>query len=203
MPDRAFALFETAIGPCGLVWSEAGIAGAALPERSAAATRARLLRRFPDAGEAEPTSAIARAVADIRALLGGERRDLYWVALDLSGVPPYDRRVYAVARTIPPGATLTYGEVAARIGEQDPRAVGAALGRNPVPMVVPCHRVLAAGGKTGGFSAPGGAETKRRMLAIEGVWPGGQPGLFDGDASRPRADHGADSPAGSATPRSR
>lgn len=190
MPDRAFALFETPIGPCGLVWSEAGIACTALPERSAAATRARLLRRFPDAGEAEPTQAIARAVADIRALLDGELRDLSRVALDLSGVPPYDRRVYAVARTIPPGATLTYGEVAARIGEPDPRAVGAALGRNPIPMVVPCHRVLAAGGKTGGFSAPGGAETKRRMLAIEGVWPGGQPSLFDRDVSRPAAGSG-------------
>jgi methylated-DNA-[protein]-cysteine S-methyltransferase len=103
------------------------------------------------------------------ALLRGERLDLSFVALDLEAVPEFHRRVYEITRTIQPGATLSYGEIALRLGERDAaRAVGQALGRNPFPIVVPCHRVVASGGKTGGFSAPGGAATKLRMLAIEG-----------------------------------
>jgi methylated-DNA-[protein]-cysteine S-methyltransferase len=114
-------------------------------------------------------------------LLSGERIDLTWVELDLTGVPDYHRRVYDVTRTIPAGSTMTYGEVARRIDPQAPpgtaQAVGQALGRNPCPIVVPCHRVLAAGGHLGGFSADGGADTKRRMLLIEGA-PGVAPTLF-------------------------
>lgn len=180
MPDLRFAIFETAIGACGLVWGESGIVGASLPERTAQATRARLRKRFPEASEALPPPTVAQAIEAVSALLAGTRTDLTAVALDLAQLPEFNRRVYAVARAIPPGETLTYGEVAVRIGEPGAaREVGTALGQNPIPIIVPCHRVLAAGGKTGGFSAPGGAETKRRMLAIEGIYPGNQPSLFD------------------------
>ena len=121
-------------------------------------------------------SSIACARDDIIALLAGEPRDLADIPLDMSEVPPFHQRVYAVARAIPPGATFTYGEIAARIGEPGAaRAVGQALGRNPFPPIVPCHRVLAAGGRTGGFSARGGVATKMRMLTIEGARLAGAP----------------------------
>ena len=177
--DRRFTVFPTAIGAVGLVWSRRGIAGIQIPGPDEAATRRTLLRRFPGAEEAPPPADIAGAIAAIRTLLAGERTDLSTLPLDLDGVPAFERRVYAVALTIPPGETLTYGEVASRLG--DPalaREVGAALGRNPVPIVVPCHRVLAAGGRSGGFSAPGGIATKMKLLAIEDAAPGGQPDLF-------------------------
>ena len=123
-------------------------------------------------------------MARIVALLNGMPDDLADVLIDLAGVPAFDRRVYAVARSILPGATLTYGEVALRLGEPHAaRAVGQALGANPWPIVVPCHRVLAAGGKAGGFSAPGGLRTKLRLLQIEGAVLGGTPGLFDARVS--------------------
>jgi methylated-DNA-[protein]-cysteine S-methyltransferase len=140
--------------------------------------RARLLRRHPHAGEAAPPAEVARAIEGIVAVVAGEPRDLSNVALDLGGVSEFNRRVYAVARTIKPGATLTYGAIAARLGEPDARGVGEAMGQNPCPIIVPCHRVVAAGGKTGGFSAPGGAATKRRLLAIEGA-SADAPTLFD------------------------
>jgi methylated-DNA-[protein]-cysteine S-methyltransferase len=164
------ALFDTAIGCCGIAWGPRGITGVQLPEGSAPATRARLLRRFPEAREAPPPPDTQRAIDGIVALLRGERSALDGVALDMEGVPEFNRRVYEVARTIPWGATLSYGEIAKRLG--DPAAardVGQALGRNPFAIVVPCHRVLAAGGKWGGFSARGGVATKRRLLSIEAV----------------------------------
>jgi methylated-DNA-[protein]-cysteine S-methyltransferase len=170
MTTQSFTLFETAIGSCGVVWSEHGVVGVQLPEADAAKTRARLRRRFPEAREAAPPAAVQRAIDGMTALLGGEARDLSDVALDMGRVPEFNRRVYEVARTIAPGATLSYGEIAARLGDrllaQD---VGQAMGQNPFPIIVPCHRVLAAGGKIGGFSANGGIMTKRRMLAIESV----------------------------------
>ena len=167
MPERAFALFATEIGACGIAWSERGVIGVQLPEGSEPATRARLQRRFPDVREAAPLNDVAAAIDAIRALLGGAAADLGTVALDLDGVPPFARRVYEVARTIPPGATLTYGEIATRLDTPaDARDVGQALGQNPFPLIVPCHRVVAAGGKLGGFSARGGVATKRRLLAI-------------------------------------
>lgn len=173
-----YTLFDTAIGPCGIVWGEAGIRAVQLPEADAAATRARLLRHFPEAAEGAPPPPVASIVAGIVALLQGERRDLSDAALDMDGVPAFHQRVYAVALAIPPGATLTYGEVAERLGDPGAaRAVGQALGKNPFPIVVPCHRVLASGGRTGGFSAPGGVDTKFRILAIEKA--GGGTGLFD------------------------
>src|SRR5712671_959073 len=173
-----FTLFDTAIGRCAIAWSARGIVGVQLPERDDSAMRARLLRRHPGAREAAPPQVVARTIEGIVALIAGEPRDFSDVVLDLSGVPEFNRRVYAVARTIKRGATLTYGAIAAQLGEPDARAVGEAMGHNPCPIIVPCHRVVAAGGKTGGFSAPGGAATKRRLLAIEGA-SAEAPTLFD------------------------
>ena len=178
---REFALFDTAVGRCGIAWSRLGVAGVQLPEGRERDTRARLLRRFPGSREAPPPAEVRQAIAGIVALLRGEGPDLGDIDLDMDGVPPFHRRVYEIARTIPPGSTLSYGEVAARAGEPgSARTVGEALGSNPFALVVPCHRVLAAGGKMGGFSAHGGVATKRRLLAIEG-WRQDQPDLFDGD----------------------
>jgi O-6-methylguanine DNA methyltransferase len=180
MTARGFALFETAIGRCGIAWGERGVVGIQLPEASEARTLARMRRRFPDANEAPPPPAVVRAIERIVALLRGEAIDLAAVALDMARVPPFERRVYDVARSIPPGATLSYGDIAARLGVPgDARAVGQALGQNPFPLVVPCHRVLAAGGKVGGFSANGGIATKLRLLSIEGARTSPEPTLFE------------------------
>jgi len=178
MTAQGYALFDTPIGRCAVAWSAQGIAGVLLPERDDTALRAKLARRHPAAREAAPPEEVARAIEGIVAVAAGEHRDLADIVLDLSGVPEFNRRVYAVARTIKPGATLTYGAIAAQLGEPDARGVGEAMGQNPCPVIVPCHRVVAAGGKTGGFSAPGGAATKRRLLAIEGA-SAEAPTLFD------------------------
>ena len=184
MTASGFALFDTAIGWCGIAWGARGVAGVQLPEAGDTETRARILHRFPAAGEASPPPEVQGAVDRIVALLGGEVSDLSAIALDMDDVPAFHRRVYEVARTIPPGKTLSYGDLAARLGAPGAaRAVGQALGRNPFPIVVPCHRVLAAGGKIGGFSAQGGVVTKRRMLAIEGAQMNGVTQLFDGDGT--------------------
>jgi methylated-DNA-[protein]-cysteine S-methyltransferase len=165
---RGFALFETEIGRCGIAWSDGGIAGVQLPEGGDLAMRARMLRRFPGAREAPPPDEVRAAIAGIVSLLRGESSELGAIALDMEDVPPFERSVYEVARTIPPGETLSYGEIARRLGAPDAaREVGQALGRNPFAIVVPCHRVVAAGGKLGGFSARGGAATKRRLLSVE------------------------------------
>ena len=186
MTDQGFTLFDTAIGPCAIAWRSGRIVGVGLPERTPAHTRARMARRWPDAAEATPPAAVRAVIDDIVALLGGEARDLSSVPLDLADVPDFNRRVYDVARTIPPGATLTYGEIATRLGvPKEAREVGQALGRNPCPIVVPCHRVLAADGKSGGFSANGGVDTKMRMLSIERAHASerGAPTLFDNDVA--------------------
>jgi methylated-DNA-[protein]-cysteine S-methyltransferase len=179
MPDLEFALFDTAIGCCGIVWNARGLAGVQLPEASEAATRARVVKRFRSAQEATPPPQIKLAMDGIMALLRGEPRDLTGVKIDDAGTPEFSARVYAIARKIPPGKTMTYGEIAERLGDKLlAREVGTALGQNPCPIVMPCHRVLAAGGKTGGFSASGGVMTKLKLLTIEGAQPGG-PTLFD------------------------
>lgn len=155
-------LFETAIGTCGVRWSEAGITEVDLPRRRPP-LRSRCLE---DAGDVpEP---VRRAVAEMAGLLDGERRDLRWIELDQRHLDPFELRVYAATREIEAGATASYGEIAQSLGEpREARAVGAALAQNPFPIVVPCHRVLAANGALHGFSAPGGLATKRRMLEIE------------------------------------
>jgi methylated-DNA-[protein]-cysteine S-methyltransferase len=174
---HCFALFDTVLGRCAIAWGPAGIAGVELPGGDDAATVRRIRRAFPDAGEAAPPPEVEDVVGAIRGLLAGEADDLAWVRLDMAGVPEFHRRVYDVARAIAPGSTLSYGDVARRLGEPGAaQAVGRALGRNPFPIVVPCHRVVAADGALRGFSAPGGVATKRRMLALEGA---GAPTLFD------------------------
>jgi methylated-DNA-[protein]-cysteine S-methyltransferase len=140
---------------------------------------AALGRKLPDALEAEPPPQIAGVIADICDLLAGGKPDFAGAVLDMAATPDFDARVYAIAREIRPGETLTYGELAERLGDRRlARDVGQALGRNPWPIVVPCHRVTAAGGKLGGFSAPGGAATKLTLLAIEGAAAAAQADLF-------------------------
>jgi O-6-methylguanine DNA methyltransferase len=184
MTAVGFALFDTAIGRCGIAWNGRGVAGVQLPEARDAETRARLLQQFPDAREGSLPPEIERACDSIVALLHGEASDLAAIALDMERVPPFHRRVYEVARAIAPGTTLSYGDIAARLGSHGAaRAVGQALGRNPFPIIVPCHRVLAAGGKLGGFSAHGGITTKLRLLSIEGTQANGAVAHFDGDGT--------------------
>lgn len=164
MPGHSF---DTALGPCLVQWGEAGIH--------------RL--RLPSAGEPPqrdpPPPEVQAAINGIVQLLATGRADFSAVPLDLSAGKPFERRVWQLACTIPAGQTLTYGQVAQQLGEPGAaRAVGVALGRNPVPLLVPCHRVLGAAGKLVGFSAPGGTATKARLLAIERAQLGTEPQLF-------------------------
>jgi methylated-DNA-[protein]-cysteine S-methyltransferase len=178
MTDTHFILFDTAMGRCGLAWGNAGILAVSFPESDDAKTRARLQRRAKGATEIEaPPFDIARLVDDIAALFAGEKRDLSYADLDMSGVPAFDREVYALTLDIGPGEIKTYGDLASALGDVTlSRNVGQALGRNPFPIIVPCHRVVGAEGKLTGFSAPGGVEAKRRLLKIEGALA---PDLFD------------------------
>jgi len=163
-----YALFDTPIGRCGLVWGPSGITLLQLPEGRESATRARLQERSGGAREATPPDFIQHAILQIERLLAGDRPDFSRLELDFERVPPFHRRVYEAARSIAPGSTLSYGELAAQLGSPgSARAVGQALGRNPFPIVVPCHRVFAAGGKVGGFTANGGITTKLRLLSLE------------------------------------
>ncbi len=178
-----YALFETALGWAGLAWNQAGLVVVRLPEADEARARIALLRREPDATPAEPPPGMAAVISAIQDLLAGGRPDLSGAPLDLARTSDFNARVYEVASAIPPGETLTYGEIATRLGDRLlARDVGQALGQNPWPIVVPCHRVTAAGGKLGGFSAPGGQSTKLKLLTIEGAAAAkvaiAQPGLF-------------------------
>ena len=180
MTGQNFALFDTPIGICGIEWGPRGINGVQLPMGNREKTRARIRQRHGEIVENPPTAEVQEAIDAIIELLSGRLRDLREIALDLDGVPEFNRRVYDVARAIPPGQTLTYGDIAKRLGGVElSRDVGQALGRNPCPIVVPCHRVLAAGQKPGGFSANGGVATKLKMLAIEGAVVNHTPSLFD------------------------
>lgn len=173
-------LFETAIGCCGVAWSDRGLVAVQLPEKDAATTERRLVAKSHSEGVASPPTAIAALIADIARYLAGGQVDFTAAAVDLGDADEFRRSLYAALREVPFGATTTYGALAKRIGLEGPEAardVGAAMGRNPVPVVIPCHRVLAAGGKLGGFSAPGGTATKQKLLAIEGIH-------FDGGAPR-------------------
>jgi methylated-DNA-[protein]-cysteine S-methyltransferase len=165
-------LFNTALGRCGICWTDAGVTGVELPS---AATRG------PSPIEAAAAPAFVRdAIAGIQAVLGGAPRDLGEVPIDERGIDAFRRRVYAATRDIRPGTTATYGQIARTIGEPDAaRDVGTALARNPLPVIVPCHRIVAANGALTGFSAPGGLATKRRMLELEGAPGYGQQVLFE------------------------
>jgi methylated-DNA-[protein]-cysteine S-methyltransferase len=170
--SRYYTTFETALGFAGIAWTDAGIVRFQLPSASAEATTRNLLRRVPDARATEPSPQIAEAVAATKRYFAGERVDFSHLALDLTEQDDRFREIYAAARRIDYGETTTYGELAKSIGRTDweaARDVGQAMAKNPVALIVPCHRVLAAGGKIGGFSAPGGAGTKIRMLELEGV----------------------------------
>lgn len=180
MPDKTFALFETAIGACGIVWGDHGIVAVQLPMSNDGKTRLRIHQRYGEIAESSPPADVQRAIDAMVELLQGRPVDLSTIALDLADVPEFNRSVYDIARTIAPGKTMTYGDIAKRLGGVAlSRDVGQALGHNPCPIVVPCHRVLAAGGKPGGFSANGGVATKLKMLAIEGAYVNHTPTLFD------------------------
>ncbi|ABE61551.1 methylated-DNA--protein-cysteine methyltransferase [Nitrobacter hamburgensis X14] len=178
--DIKFALFDTAIGACGIVWTARGIKAVQLPLSDEDKTRTRIRQRYGRLAEAIPPAGVQTAIDGMIALLEGKPKDLSDVVLDLDGVCEFDLGVYDIARTIPPGRTMTYGDIARRLGGVElSRDIGQALGRNPCPIVVPCHRVLAAGDKPGGFSANGGVATKLKMLAIEGAAVNHTPSLFD------------------------
>ncbi len=184
MTAHRFALFDTPIGQCAIAWGVQGVVRVQLPEGRELATRARVLEQFPEAREDAPPPDVKRSVDAIVALLRGDKADLSVVPLDMQRVPPFHRRVYEVARSIAPGETVSYGEIAARLGAPgSARAVGQALGRNPFAIVVPCHRVLAAGARVGGFSANGGIATKLRLLSLESAHTNGARALFDGDGA--------------------
>jgi methylated-DNA-[protein]-cysteine S-methyltransferase len=179
MTAAGFALFDTAIGRCALGWAEAGIAQVSLPEASPAATRRRIAHRLPGSGEQQPPVPVQEVIQRITALFDGSGDDLADVELDLSAAGGFHRSVYEVTRGIRPGTTLSYGAIATELGLPGAaRAVGRALGHNPCPIIVPCHRVLAADGSMHGFSANGGVATKRRMLQLEGALPADEPTLF-------------------------
>jgi methylated-DNA-[protein]-cysteine S-methyltransferase len=172
-----YLIFETGAGFCGIAWSGRGITRFQLPMRSAEAAERSLRRRLPGAEPGAPPPEVAEAVAAVGRYFAGEPTDLSAVVLDLGEREPLAARIYAAARRIGWGETTTYGGLAAAIGagREAARDVGQAMAQNPVPLFIPCHRVLAAGGKPGGFSAPGGARTKLRMLELEGVRVGPPP----------------------------
>lgn len=174
-------LFETAIGLCGVAWNERGLCAVTLPEKDAATTEQRLMKKGGSSGPAEPPPAMQAVIADIQTYLSGQKKvDFSAVTVDLTGIDDLRRRIYQALRGVEFGRTVTYGDLARSIGATDwegARDVGLAMGSNRMPIVIPCHRVLAAGGKLGGFSAYGGTKTKEKLLALEGV-------RFDGEAPR-------------------
>jgi methylated-DNA-[protein]-cysteine S-methyltransferase len=173
MPGRGYSIFDTAIGRCGITWGDSGILGVQLPEAREVETRGRILRRYPDARELRPPLHIDLAIEGIGALLRGESCDLDDIHLDMTGLPGFNQRVYALTRAIPRGETRTYGELAKQLGASGAvHSVAQALARSPFVIIVPCHRVLEAGGYADKMSPNGGVISKRRLLAIEGA-PGG------------------------------
>jgi methylated-DNA-[protein]-cysteine S-methyltransferase len=171
-PTVHHRLFDTAIGACGVAWSARGLKAVQLPQSNSAATERRLVAKSGSAGVAEPPPWVATAIADIQRYLAGEPVDFSAVAIDLEGAEVFRRKVYDALRNVGWGQTTTYGALARDAGSSDweaTREVGQAMAHNPAPIVIPCHRVLAAGNKPGGFSAYGGVVTKERLLALEGV----------------------------------
>jgi methylated-DNA-[protein]-cysteine S-methyltransferase len=170
-----YCLFDTGLGACGVAWSEHGVTRLQLPEANRSATERRLCAR-PGAGSTRAQALpgrIGALVAQLQRYFAGERVDFSGAVVDLSAVNDFHRRIYELTRAIGWGRTASYGDLARQAGAPGAaRAVGQAMGHNPVPIIIPCHRVLAAGRKIGGFSAHGGAVTKERLLAMEGVYPG-------------------------------
>ncbi len=166
-----FCLFETPCGVCAVAWSDFGVTGFVLPTRSTAAAEKSLKRRAPDAQSGAPPPVVADVIARAKSYFAGEPTDFAKVPLDLLAEDPFFAQIYDALRRVGWGRTTTYGALAAAVGasREAARDVGVAMAKNPIPLLIPCHRVLAAGGKLGGFSAPGGAETKARMLRMEGV----------------------------------
>jgi methylated-DNA-[protein]-cysteine S-methyltransferase len=166
-----FAVFETEAGFCAIGWTASGIARFALPDGTAAAAERNLLRKFPAARPSTPPSEVAEVIAAAQRYFAGEAVDFFAIALDLDGQDEFFRRIYAALRTVGYGKTTTYGSLAKELGAgpEVARDVGQAMAKNPIPLIIPCHRVLAAGNKVGGFSAPGGADSKVKMLALEGI----------------------------------
>ena len=166
-----YAIFETEAGFCGIAWNDAGITRFQLPTRTTEATERLMRRRVPSAAPGEPPPMVAEAIAAVTRYFAGEETDFSGFAVDLGDQPPFFRQIYAATRRVGWGRTTTYGTLAKELGmgPEGARNVGQAMAQNPVALIIPCHRVLAAGGKVGGFSAPGGAAAKRRMLELEGV----------------------------------
>ena len=178
-----YVLFDTAIGRCGIAWSARGLTRLQLPERDADATERRLQARASRAHADAAPPWIQQAVDEVRRYMGGEPVTFASAVLDFGETGAFDRGVYDAARALPWGRTVTYGELARRAGVPEmARAVGHALGRNPIPIIIPCHRILASGDKLGGFSAFGGTATKERLLALEGVSIGADRPLLPGVA---------------------
>ena len=169
--SHGYSVFETAAGFCAIGWSEAGIARFQLPDRDAGAAEQHMLRRLPGARRETPPPAIAAVIAAAQRYFSGEEVDFSAIEVDLAGQDEFFRRIYAATRAVGYGKTTTYGTLAKELGAgpEAARDVGQAMAQNPVPLIIPCHRVLAAGGKVGGFSAPGGSNSKLKMLALEGV----------------------------------
>lgn len=177
MKNAAYCLFETPLGACGIAWretagsrSQAVVTAVQLPEATPQATESRIARKSGSNQSGVPPREIEEVIQKIRKHLQGDVQDFRGIALDLENVEPFFRQVYQATREIPPGQTRTYGEIARAVGQPAAaQEVGQAMAKNPVPIIVPCHRVAAAGGKLGGFSAPGGPATKAKLLAIEGA----------------------------------
>jgi methylated-DNA-[protein]-cysteine S-methyltransferase len=181
MAEFGYALFETTLGCCGVAWGDHGLRAVQLPEADAARSRQLLLRRAPGAVESAPSVLAQEAIDGVTALLAGTAVDLSLLPLDLRGVTKLHAHIYDVVRRIPCGSTLSYGQVAERLGDRQlARAVGQAMARNPFAPVVPCHRVLGANGQPGGFSARGGLRTKLQLLTIERARLSAEPDLFAG-----------------------
>ena len=173
--EGGYALCDTPIGRCAIAWRGPHIVRTALPHAQDAALRA----RFADLHEAEAPPFVGSVIARLVALLSGEPHDLADVPVHFGGASAFERQVWEAARRIPVGEVRSYGAIAEEIGApRAGQAVGRALGHNPVPIIVPCHRVLAADGRSGGFSAPGGVNTKFRILQIEKARRAGEAGLF-------------------------
>ncbi len=170
MAGRGYTIFDTMIGRCGIAWGDSGVIGVQLPEAREIETRRRLFRLYPEARELRPPLNVELAIEGIVALLRGDAADLSEVMLDMTGIPAFNARVYAFTRTIPRGETRTYGEVASSLRASGAvHSVAQAISRNPFMIVVPCHRVLEAGGYADRISPNGGTISKRRLLSIEGA----------------------------------